>query len=743
MPKNSSPKTFLKVKNKITIKINSKLSQKSKLYYYDYKTSSNVIHMANRKKTTFFLSGLSKQKIKAYNDSVDKSNNLLSQHSTIKIEKDWAIKTNNYFDSFMLFNFIKKDKHPLLKVRSLQDIGSSSVFKRTLFCGLLSVFRKQKFLSEFKFKKQFIYRVISVIFSLKENLNILISSEVSNHYFSKLCLKKELNFIQITDKLRFFTLFNYNWEKTDKLISKKHILCTKDSYIQNLFYLLIYLRSIGNDDNLIFDVPNKLYISSSRKTYIEKIILSDVRSLNLDITYNNLYNYSELRNVLTKSTANILKLKSNFYFLNNLKHQLTKKNENIFNFIWKKSFIDKRWFFFSNKKRSFGRAQEFNAFSKNLSKSLLFVLSKIYIKMKQVSKNGVGHEHLLFLKNMLFFEIFNKISKQKSKNLVLSNRMFMKDLRKKKWFFFFLKQLSSEFKSQNTALHITPTFPQKQGQIRRAGGFIGKPKAYKNAINLNYSKTLNHKQMWSRRRKNVRKKFLWKEKKLVLSGLTPKFNQLNTFFSFLFKNTTALFFINALSLAKFAFIYPIKKKSVNKFLSQVERQMIGRYKYVAVYIQDLVRISFLSLFLKKPAFLTSFIGFQISKLPKNRKETKLVKFIIKVVKIFSSQRIEMIGLKIEFKGRVNRWRRTKIIRGIGGSKILLPLYSYDTQIEFGSSKSITRKGALGIRLWLCYKYFFGCILSEVILGYVKYAQNLKLKAVKRFLNKFKTKTKLC
>jgi hypothetical protein len=107
-------------------------------------------------------------------------------------------------------------------------------------------------------------------------------------------------------------------------------------------------------------------------------------------------------------------------------------------------------------------------------------------------------------------------------------------------------------------------------------------------------------------------------------------------------------------LAKFAFIYPIKKKSVNKFLSQVERQMIGRYKYVAVYFHDLVRISFLSLFLKKPAFLTSFIGFQISKLPKNRKETKLVKFIIKVVKIFSSQRIEMIGLKIEFKGRVNR-----------------------------------------------------------------------------------------
>jgi hypothetical protein len=52
--------------------------------------------------------------------------------------------------------------------------------------------------------------------------------------------------------------------------------------------------------------------------------------------------------------------------------------------------------------------------------------------MKQVSKNGIGHEHLLSLKNMLFFEIFNKISKQKSKNLVLANRMVIKDLRKTK-----------------------------------------------------------------------------------------------------------------------------------------------------------------------------------------------------------------------------------------------------------------------------------------------------------------------
>ena len=43
------------------------------------------------------------------------------------------------------------------------------------------------------------------------------------------------------------------------------------------------------------------------------------------------------------------------------------------------------------------------------------------------------------------------------------------------------------------------------------------------------------------------------------------------------------------------------------------------------------------------------------------------------------------------------------MRGVGG---LLPsLYDYKTKVEYGSSKSITRKGALGIRLWFCYKSY--------------------------------------
>jgi hypothetical protein len=82
--------------------------------------------------------------------------------------------------------------------------------------------------------------------------------------------------------------------------------------------------------------------------------------------------------------------------------------------------------------------------------------------------------------------------------------------------------------------------------------------------------------------------------------------------------------------------------------------MISKYKYIGVYIKDLIRVAFIALFLKKPAFLAKFIAFQLNVLPKNRKETSFIRFIIKLVKTFAAEREEILGLRIKFKGRVNR-----------------------------------------------------------------------------------------
>jgi hypothetical protein len=60
------------------------------------------------------------------------------------------------------------------------------------------------------------------------------------------------------------------------------------------------------------------------------------------------------------------------------------------------------------------------------------------------------------------------------------------------------------------------------------------------------------------------------------------------------------------------------------------------------------------MFLKKPSFLAKFAAFQLAKLPKNRKETVFIRFLMKAIKIFASGRDEIIAVRIKVKGRVNR-----------------------------------------------------------------------------------------
>ena len=147
-------------------------------------------------------------------------------------------------------------------------------------------------------------------------------------------------------------------------------------------------------------------------------------------------------------------------------------------------------------------------------------------------------------------------------------------------------------------------------------------------------------------------------------------------------------------------------------------------------MQDFARIGFISLYTKDLTFLVKFIAFQISHLQKNRKETKLIRFLIKAIKIFSAQRSEVLALKIEFKGRVNRWRRTKIITGKRG---VIPYNSYNTRLEYATATAVTRKGALGIRLWIYYK---GSINLEIESSYAKYIKTNKILQYKEFQLKF-------
>jgi hypothetical protein len=145
-----------------------------------------------------------------------------------------------------------------------------------------------------------------------------------------------------------------------------------------------------------------------------------------------------------------------------------------------------------------------------------------------------------------------------------------------------------------------------------------------------------------------------KDKKIIEKKAPLILRQNKEFFSLLTGSDVSIFFVNALAFSKYGFRVEKGKNVAQRFLQNIEREMINRFKYIATYIKDLIQVSFISLFMQKPNFLANFVAFQITKLPRNRKETKLIHFIIKTIKVFAAQREDILGLRIRFKGRVNR-----------------------------------------------------------------------------------------
>ena len=235
---------------------------------------------------------------------------------------------------------------------------------------------------------------------------------------------------------------------------------------------------------------------------------------------------------------------------------------------------------------------------------------------------------------------------------------------------------------------------------------------------------------------------------------TNSFNQLKLLLGLLTNTQFSFYFINAISLARFSFDkehYQRKNKTVQQFiikdtfnqkkskrysqgfLQNIEREVIGRFRHVAIYVKDLIRIIFISLYLKKATFMVSFFRYVLAKLPRNRKETQFLRFLMQLVKIFSTHRREIIGLRFRFQGRVNRWRRTKHIIGVKGNIIYS---SYNSRIVYGRAQAITRKGAQGIRLWLCYQSSFGENLRNSIYIYAALPKKIFIKKNKCLKNNF-------
>jgi len=143
------------------------------------------------------------------------------------------------------------------------------------------------------------------------------------------------------------------------------------------------------------------------------------------------------------------------------------------------------------------------------------------------------------------------------------------------------------------------------------------------------------------------------------------FNQLKAVFSFILCSRFSIYKLNAISLTRFVFDCRVKEqlkknklnsriKPSQHYLKRLDRIITSRFRYVGVFIKDLIRVCFFSMYLKKANFIANFYAFTISKLPRTRKELKFVHFLIKLLKLFATQYKEITGVRIRFQGRLNR-----------------------------------------------------------------------------------------
>lgn len=629
---------------------------------------------------------------------------------------------------------------------------------------LLFFVKKELILTKLVRKRQFFFIVKDLTFGINQNILTLLKNNnplqnklfKTNNYFAVEHKKFSLFYSKYISSLFFSQLdFSapvvnnsntayvlvlkkflpiYNDILYAKLLNKKQIAYIKKNEIISLFYAISFI-------NRKWIASNKNYKNFKTFTF----------------SFNNLIKQSKIKAILN---GHYLLGKKNLFltFLNGTKNPslyLWKKNNSFFpkaHYNLKKK-NNKRFFALPEQRLILGEDfGKFNIIKRNkirnlVSKHLLYILIRLEEKIDFYSSNVKTQNlalELTKLYNLINYLIQQKLDKKASTSLILANINEILKIKTDDWKFIGLRainvwlkdnlnSLTNKNKTEKFFENIWKKIKDSKTSVKR------KRRAPKNFIFYNATRNRNFfgnqikqkKQLWQKRNSysqmSARKIFI--NEKIKITNQYTHLHNVKDALSVITKRKVKIFFINALSLSKYAFNYEREiddraKRSPTIFLQNIDRDMINKFKYVAVYIKDLIRVCFIGMFLKKATFMAKFIAFQIAKLPKNRKETSFIRFIIKVVKTFAAERQEILGLRIKFRGRVNRWRRTKSIIGERG---IIPLHTINNRIEFGSAQAVNKKGAIGVRIWIRYKLSFSTLIKESTLKYFAYSKRLKIK----------------
>ncbi len=204
-------------------------------------------------------------------------------------------------------------------------------------------------------------------------------------------------------------------------------------------------------------------------------------------------------------------------------------------------------------------------------------------------------------------------------------------------------------------------------------------------------------------------------------------NHLQKSIEFILGARINLFFVNDLSFLKFRSRL-INRKSFDstrfyglKFLSQKLRlEKINsnrqyqkllkepflierRGKRRGPFLRDFVLLVLIGLVSRNFLPLLRFIDFQMRNLAKTKRQIPFLRFLIRLISNLGGSLIKLKGLRIQFKGRFDRWNRTKSLIFTSGN---IPFQRKNKDIEYCSTHGLVKKGVFGIRFWVWYSSNF-------------------------------------
>jgi len=208
-----------------------------------------------------------------------------------------------------------------------------------------------------------------------------------------------------------------------------------------------------------------------------------------------------------------------------------------------------------------------------------------------------------------------------------------------------------------------------------------------------------------------------RKKKLVLRRKYISIKTIKKSLEILTKANICLLLINAVSFIKFYEKNFKKDPKERNDYPYLERKLVKRYQSEVRLAKDTLYVLFIALILKKAEFLAKFIGYQLKRMPKNRRQTKLLYYIRSLLRYSLKVQFDIIGIRIQFTGRINgrpRSKSTILNEGI------LPLQTQSANLEYGESFGITRYGTIGVKVWINYSSMYNLNLKNCFFKYLEY-----------------------